>query len=61
VAYAATLGRLGGLLISLLGAYIIQAGAGTYWYAMAISMVCAFAGLAWVRGHYSAVGRTQSD
>jgi MFS transporter, AAHS family, 4-hydroxybenzoate transporter len=61
VAYAATLGRLGGLLISLLGAFIIQAGAATYWYVMAVSMVCAFAGLACIRGHYAAVRRTRSN
>jgi MFS transporter, AAHS family, 4-hydroxybenzoate transporter len=61
VAYAATLGRFGGLLISLFGAFIIQAGPGAYWYAMAMSMVCAFAGLAWVRGHYPAIGRARRD
>jgi AAHS family 4-hydroxybenzoate transporter-like MFS transporter len=60
VAYAATVGRVGGLLSSLLGAYIIQAGAGTYWSGSAISMVCAFAGLAWVRSHYPAIGKPQS-
>jgi AAHS family 4-hydroxybenzoate transporter-like MFS transporter len=58
VAYAATLGRIGGLLSSLFGASVIQAGAGTYWYALAISMMCAFAGLAWVRSHYPAMGRS---
>jgi len=52
VAYAATAGRVGGLLSSLLGASVIQAGAGAYWYALAIAMVLAFAGLAWVRGHF---------
>jgi len=56
VAYAATLGRAGGLLSSLLGAAIIQAGARTYWYTLAIAMVCAFAGLAWVRSHYRRLG-----
>jgi AAHS family 4-hydroxybenzoate transporter-like MFS transporter len=58
VAYAATLGRIGGLLSSLFGASVIQAGGGTYWYALAISMMCAFAGLAWVRSHYPAMGRS---
>lgn len=57
VAYAATMGRVGGLLTSLLGAYIIQAGAKTYWSVLAIAMVCAFAGLSWVRSHYPAVGK----
>lgn len=57
VAYSAALGRAGGLLSSLLGASIIQAGSGTYWYALAIAMVCAFAGLAWVRCHFAAVGK----
>jgi AAHS family 4-hydroxybenzoate transporter-like MFS transporter len=57
VAYAATLGRLGGLLSSLLGASLIHPGVGTYWYALAIAMVCAFAGLAWVRSHYPAIGK----
>jgi AAHS family 4-hydroxybenzoate transporter-like MFS transporter len=52
VAYAATLGRAGGLVASLCGSYIIQAGPGVYWQALALAMVVAFAGLAWVRGHY---------
>jgi AAHS family 4-hydroxybenzoate transporter-like MFS transporter len=56
-AYAATAGRVGGLLSSLLGASVIQAGAGAYWYALAISMVLAFVGLAWVRSHYPAMGK----
>ena len=56
VAYTATMGRLGGLLSSLIGASIIQTGFGTYWYVLAIAMVCAFAGLAWVRSHYPALG-----
>lgn len=55
VAYAATIGRAGGLLSSLLGASIIQTGAGAYWYALAGSMVLAFAGLAWVRSHFPAI------
>jgi AAHS family 4-hydroxybenzoate transporter-like MFS transporter len=50
VAYSSTVGRAGGLLSSLFGASVIQAG--IYWQALAIAMVCAFAGLAWVRGHF---------
>jgi AAHS family 4-hydroxybenzoate transporter-like MFS transporter len=57
VAYAASVGRVGGLLSSLLGASVIQAGAAAYWYTLAIAMVCAFAALAWVRGHFRAIGR----
>jgi hypothetical protein len=60
VAYAATIGRVGGLLSSLLGAFVIQAGAKTYWLVLAIAMVCAFAGLAWVRSHYPAIGRPET-
>ena len=60
VAYAATIGRVGGLLSSLLGAFVIQAGAKTYWSVLAIAMVCAFAGLAWVRSHYPAIGRPRT-
>jgi AAHS family 4-hydroxybenzoate transporter-like MFS transporter len=56
VAYAASVGRMGGLLSSLCGAVIIQAGSGAYWYALAGAMVCAFAGLAWVRSHFPAPG-----
>ena len=55
VAYCATIGRTGGLLSSLFGAAVIQAGASRYWQVMALSMVCAAAGLAWVRSHYPAV------
>jgi MFS transporter, AAHS family, 4-hydroxybenzoate transporter len=55
VAYAGTLGRTGGLLSSLFGSYLIQAGPGAYWQALAVSMVLAFAGLAWVRSHYPGI------
>jgi phosphate/sulfate permease len=48
------------LLSSLLGASIIQAGARTYWYALAIAMVCAFAGLAWAPTHYPKEARRES-
>jgi AAHS family 4-hydroxybenzoate transporter-like MFS transporter len=60
VAYAATVGRTGGLLSSLFGASIIQAGSGAYWYTLAISMIFSFAGLAWVRSHYPAMGKQHS-
>ncbi len=55
VAYAASLGRAGGLLSSLFGASIVQAGPNTYWQALAIAMVCSAVGLAWVRSHYPAI------
>lgn len=55
VAYAATIGRTGGLVSSLIGASFIQAGGGAYWDTLAVSMVIAFAGLAWVRSHIPAV------
>lgn len=57
VAYASTVGRAGGLLSSLFGAAVIQAGSRAYWQTLAIAMVCAFAGLAWVRSHYPAMGK----
>jgi len=56
VAYAATAGRAGGLLSSLFGASVIQAGAGTYWQVLAIAMICSFAGLVWVRSHFPRLG-----
>jgi AAHS family 4-hydroxybenzoate transporter-like MFS transporter len=59
VAYAATAGRTGAILTSLFGAAIIQAGTAAYWCALAAAMVCAFAGLAWVRSHFPAVGKAQ--
>jgi MFS transporter, AAHS family, 4-hydroxybenzoate transporter len=59
VAYSSSVGRAGGLLSSLAGASIIQAGARTYWEALAIAMVCAFAGLAWVRSHYPAIRKLE--
>lgn len=55
VAYSASLGRAGGLLTSLFGAAIIQAGPTAYWKALAVAMVCSAAGLAWVRSHYPSV------
>jgi AAHS family 4-hydroxybenzoate transporter-like MFS transporter len=56
VAFAATLGRIGGLVSSLLGASVIGAGGGAYWYALAIAMVLAFAGLVWMPGHFAPAG-----
>lgn len=58
VAYSGTLGRVGGLLSSLFGSSIIQAGTGTYWHTMAVAMMCAFAGLVCVRSHYPAIGKS---
>lgn len=60
VAYSTSIGRAGGLLSSLFGSWIIQAGAAVYWQVLAISMVCAAAGLAWVRSHYPAMGKMES-
>jgi len=61
VAYAAAVGRAGGILSSLFGAAIIHAGAEAYWYALAIAMLCAFAGLAWVRSHFPALGKVETS
>ena len=55
VAYSAAMGRTGGLLSSLFGSHIIQAGPAAYWESLAIAMVVAAGGLAWVRGHYPAI------
>jgi AAHS family 4-hydroxybenzoate transporter-like MFS transporter len=55
VAYSAAVGRVGALLTSFFGAAIIQAGASAYWFALAITMVFAFGGLAWVRSHFPAI------
>jgi MFS transporter, AAHS family, 4-hydroxybenzoate transporter len=60
VAYSASLGRAGGLLSSLFGSSIIQAGASRYWQTLAFAMVCAAAGLAWVRGHYPGIRSRES-
>jgi len=60
VAYAAAVGRVGAVVSSLCGAAIIQAGTGAYWYVLATSMVCAFAGLAWVRSHFPAIGKLEA-
>ena len=61
VAYAAAMGRVGGILSSIFGAAIIGAGAGAYWGTLAVSMACACAGLAWVRSHYPALGKENLD
>lgn len=55
VAYSAAIGRTGGLLSSVFGSYFIQLGAQSYWLALAVAMLCASVGLAWVRGHYPAM------
>ena len=59
IAYSATLGRIGGLLSSLFGSSVIQAGAARYWEALALAMLLASAGLACVRSHYPAIGSPQ--
>jgi len=55
VAYSSTAGRAGGLLTSLVGSSVIQAGPAFFWQALAVAMVCAFAGLAWVRSHFPGI------
>ena len=56
IAYSAAVGRAGGLVSSLSGSFAIQAGPHFYWLVLAISMVIAFAGLAWVRSHFPGMG-----
>jgi len=51
VAWAASVGRVGGLVSSLGGAAIIQAGSGAYLGVLAIAMMFTFLGLAAVRNH----------
>lgn len=55
VAYSSAMGRTGGLLASLFGSHIIQAGPAAYWESLAVAMVIAAGGLAWVRSHYPAI------
>ena len=59
VAYASAIGRTGGVISSLFGAVLIQAGPAVFWWAMAAAMVAVFAGLAWVRNHVVAVGEQE--
>jgi AAHS family 4-hydroxybenzoate transporter-like MFS transporter len=61
VAYASTVGRAGGLLSSLFGAAVIQAGPAIYWETLAIAMVLAFAGLAWVRSHFPGIAQLEAE
>lgn len=60
VAYSSAIGRVGGLLSSLFGAHIIQAGTASYWQSLAVAMVFAAGGLAWVRSHYPAIKDIES-
>ena len=60
VAYAAAMGRTGGVISSLFGAVLIQAGPVVFWWAMAAAMVAVFAGLAFVRNHFAAVGKLET-
>ncbi|MEO8662123.1 MAG: MFS transporter, partial [Bryobacteraceae bacterium] len=57
VAWAASIGRVGGILSSLFGAVIIGAGAGAYWGIIAGFLICSFVGLAWVRSHFPATSK----
>ncbi len=59
VAYAAGMGRAGGVISSLFGAVLIQAGPVVFWWAMAAAMVLVFAGLASVRNHFAAIGKLE--
>jgi MFS transporter, AAHS family, 4-hydroxybenzoate transporter len=59
VAYAAAIGRSGGVISSLFGAVLIQAGPVVFWWAMAAAMVAVFAGLACVRNHFAAVSEPE--
>lgn len=60
VAYSSAMGRTGGLLASLFGSHIIQAGPAAYWESLAVAMVIAAGGLAWVRSHYPAIKDLES-
>ena len=57
VAYSVMVGRAGGLVSSLLGGLLIQAGASFYWIALGLAMVFAAASLGWIHSHYPAVKR----
>lgn len=59
VAYAAAMGRTGGVISSLFGAALITAGPVVFWWAMALAMVVAFAGLAAVRNHFAPTGKLE--
>ena len=61
VAYAASVGRIGGLISSLFGAGLIALGAGAFWGAIALCMVIVFVGLALVRHHFPAVATPSAD
>jgi MFS transporter, AAHS family, 4-hydroxybenzoate transporter len=60
VAYAASIGRVGGILSSIFGAAIIGMGAGAYWGFIAVAMVMTFAGLALVAKHFPAVPKADA-
>jgi len=51
IAWAAAIGRAGGIVSSVFGASVIASGAATYWVAIAVSMVLAFAGVAVIARH----------
>jgi len=55
IAYAAGIGRIGGVVSSICGAAIIAVGPVAYWGTLAVSMVISFTGLAWVRSHFPAI------
>jgi AAHS family 4-hydroxybenzoate transporter-like MFS transporter len=54
VAYAAGIGRVGGIFASVFGATIIGMGVGAYWGFVAVSLLIACGGLALVRRHFPA-------
>ena len=59
VAYASAIGRTGGVISSLFGAVLIQAGPVVFWWAMAAAMVAVFGGLACVRNHFAAMEKLE--
>jgi AAHS family 4-hydroxybenzoate transporter-like MFS transporter len=54
IAWAAAIGRAGGIVSSVFGASVIASGAATYWTAIAVSMVLAFVGVAVIASHIPA-------
>jgi AAHS family 4-hydroxybenzoate transporter-like MFS transporter len=59
IAYAAGIGRAGGVLSSTLGAGLIALGSLAYWGSIAVCMFLAFVGLAIVRNHFA--GRVRHE
>jgi len=61
VAYAAGIGRVGGILTSFTGVAILQSGSATYFRVLTLALLLAFVGIAIVQKHFAPAGQRLTE